>query len=84
MEFAAHVQDFLDQDLERLYPTLVGIPSITIVHSDDHILSTYDKRISEYAEVRRQRATARNMQEAVPNFDCNVNKFSEQDAFQVM
>jgi NADH dehydrogenase FAD-containing subunit len=49
-EFAAELHDFLAEDVPRLYPELKGIPSITIVQSADHILNTFDKRISEFAE----------------------------------
>lgn len=49
-EFAAELHDFLEDDVPRLYPELKGIPSITIVQSADHILNTFDKRISEFAE----------------------------------
>ena len=47
--FAAEIRDFLDQDATRYYPDLRGLASVTIVHSDDHILNLYDQRISDYA-----------------------------------
>jgi hypothetical protein len=34
----------------KLYPELKGLPSVTIVHSNDHILNVYDARISKFAE----------------------------------
>jgi|AntAceMinimDraft_11_1070367.scaffolds.fasta_scaffold53078_1 NADH:ubiquinone reductase (non-electrogenic) len=36
--------------MPRLYPALVGKITITLVQSPDHILNTYDERISKYAE----------------------------------
>ena len=34
----------------RLYPDPRGVPSVTILSSQDHILSVYDERISRFAE----------------------------------
>ena len=50
VEFAAELHDFLREDMPKLYPTLKDKLSITVVQSADHILNTYDERISKYAE----------------------------------
>ena len=48
-EFAAEMHDFLREDVPKLYPDLADKISITVVQSADHILNTYDERISKYA-----------------------------------
>ena len=50
VEFAAELHDFLRDDVPKLYPGLAEKARITVVQSADHILNTYDARISEYAE----------------------------------
>lgn len=50
VSIAAEIHDFLNQDVPKLYPELKGIPSVTIVHANDHILNVYDERISKFAE----------------------------------
>ena len=50
VNIAAEISDFLRQDAPRLYPDLRGVPSVTILSSQDHILSVYDERISRFAE----------------------------------
>eukprot|EP00898_Chlorokybus_atmophyticus_P001712 jgi/Chlat1/2541/Chrsp175S02394 len=50
VEFAAELNDFLHEDLARLYPETAGLPMITIVQSGDHILNSFDASISTYAE----------------------------------
>lgn len=49
VEFAAEMHDFLREDVPKLYPDLADKISITVVQSADHILNTYDERISKYA-----------------------------------
>ena len=49
VEFAAEMHDFLREDVPKLYPDLADKMSITFVQSADHILNTYDERISAYA-----------------------------------
>ena len=49
---AGEIEDFLRQDIPRLYPMLAGVPSVTIVHDAEHILNVYDERISRYAEAK--------------------------------
>ncbi len=50
VEFAAEVQDFLREDLSKIYPHIQGKVKVTLVQSRDHILNTYDQTISQYTE----------------------------------
>jgi NADH dehydrogenase len=52
VEFAAELDDFFNTDIPEQFPHLSGRPKITIIQSRDHILNTYDQKISEYAEKR--------------------------------
>lgn len=48
MEVAAELQDMVESDLVKVYPDLVGDVRIAVIELQDHVLSTYDRRISEY------------------------------------
>jgi len=50
VEFAAEFHDLLTQDIRALFPDLAQHVSLSLIQSQDHILNTYDKTISEYAE----------------------------------
>jgi len=50
VEFAAEVQDFLREDVGKIYPVVKDDVRVTLVQSRDHILNTYDQTISEYTE----------------------------------
>ncbi|UJR34474.1 hypothetical protein I4U23_021881 [Adineta vaga] len=51
VEFAAELSDLIHDDLKNYYPQLVSNDvKITLIQSTDHILSTMDKKISEYTE----------------------------------
>lgn len=50
VEFAAEVQDFLREDVSKIYPGIKEKVKVTLVQSRDHILNTYDQTISEYTE----------------------------------
>ncbi|CAK9857265.1 unnamed protein product [Sphagnum jensenii] len=50
VEYAAELHDLIHEDLSRLYPSLEKDATITVVQSADHILNSFDRRISEYAE----------------------------------
>ncbi|KAI3758506.1 hypothetical protein L6452_06071 [Arctium lappa] len=50
VEFAAELHDFIYEDLVKLYPMVRDLVSITLIQSGDHILNTYDSRISSFAE----------------------------------
>ncbi len=49
VEFAAELADFLEEELEKAFPHLVGTARITLVEAGRHILSSFDREISEYA-----------------------------------
>jgi NADH:ubiquinone reductase (non-electrogenic) len=49
VEFAAELADFLEEELTRSYPELVGTARITLVEGGKHILNSFDDKISEYA-----------------------------------
>jgi NADH:ubiquinone reductase (non-electrogenic) len=55
VEFAAELHDLVHEDLMCLYPELQNDVSITVLQSGDHILNTFDGRISEYAEQKFSR-----------------------------
>tara|TARA_R110002050_G_C8522286_1_gene477748 strand:- start:94 stop:501 length:408 start_codon:yes stop_codon:yes gene_type:complete len=49
VEFAAELSDFVNEDILLLFPKLEREDvTITVIQSADHILNTYDKKISEY------------------------------------
>ncbi|KAE9616849.1 putative NADH:ubiquinone reductase (non-electrogenic) [Lupinus albus] len=50
VEFAAELHDYVLEDLIKLYPTVKDIVKITLIQSGDHILNTFDERISSFAE----------------------------------
>ncbi|KAL4569877.1 hypothetical protein LXL04_025522 [Taraxacum kok-saghyz] len=52
VEFAAELHDFVHEDLAKLYPLVQNMVRITIIQSGDHILNTYDNRISTFAETK--------------------------------
>lgn len=56
VEFAAEVNDFFEEDLKQYFPNFVHDFSVVLVQSGDHILNTFDKRISEYTEAKFKRA----------------------------
>ena len=49
MEVAAELYDLIKEDLSRFYPQLAkDISRVRLVELQDHILSTYDREISDY------------------------------------
>jgi len=56
VEFAAELHDFLHEDLRRAYPLLVAEAGITLVEAGKDVLSTFDKKLRDYATAlfRRQ------------------------------
>ena len=52
MEFAAELHDFLVTEGVKNYPSIRGEARISLFQSADHILNTYDEKISKYAEQR--------------------------------
>lgn len=55
VEFAAELHDYIQEDLVKLYPMVNHLVRITIIQSGDHILNTFDARISSFAETKFQR-----------------------------
>lgn len=55
VEFSAELHDLIHEDLMGLYPELKNHVSISVLQSGDHILNTFDGRISEYAEQKFSR-----------------------------
>ncbi|KAM3395519.1 external alternative NAD(P)H-ubiquinone oxidoreductase B1, mitochondrial-like [Capsicum galapagoense] len=55
VEFAAELHDFIHEDLVQLYPSVKDLVKITVIQSGDHILNTFDERISCFAESKFQR-----------------------------
>ncbi|KAI8365447.1 hypothetical protein EDC96DRAFT_565300 [Choanephora cucurbitarum] len=57
VEFAAELSDWINEDLVKWFPKLIREDiTIHIIQSRDHILNTFDSKISEYAEKRFDRA----------------------------
>ncbi|KAL9244555.1 hypothetical protein vseg_018324 [Gypsophila vaccaria] len=50
VEFAAELHDYIVEDLVRLYPEVKDFVKISVIQSGDHILNTFDERISVFAE----------------------------------
>lgn len=55
VEFAAELHDLIYEDLLKLYPGLASYVTIKVIQSGDHILNTFDERISRFAEQKFQR-----------------------------
>ncbi|KAG6416912.1 hypothetical protein SASPL_124353 [Salvia splendens] len=55
VEFAAELHDFVHEDLVKIYPSVKDLVAISLIQSGDHILNTYDERISSFAEQKFQR-----------------------------
>ena len=49
VEFAAELNDFLLEDLQKAYPHLVAEAKITLVEATKEILSTFDEKLRRYA-----------------------------------
>lgn len=53
VELAAEIYDLLNEDLIHNYPKILrNLISVHIIQSREHILNTYDEKISEYATER--------------------------------
>ncbi|KAL0400008.1 UNVERIFIED_CONTAM: External alternative NAD(P)H-ubiquinone oxidoreductase B1, mitochondrial [Sesamum radiatum] len=55
VEFAAELHDFVYEDLVKIYPSVKDLVNISVIQSGDHILNTFDERISSFAEQKFQR-----------------------------
>ncbi|XP_078447688.1 external alternative NAD(P)H-ubiquinone oxidoreductase B2, mitochondrial-like [Wolffia australiana] len=49
VEFAAELHDFVNKDLVKIYPRARELAKILVVEAGEHILTMFDKRISEFA-----------------------------------
>merc|ERR1719359_606027 len=55
VEFAAELDDLIRGDLVKLYPEQAALAQVVLVSSSDDLLSSYDKRISDFtAELLKQ------------------------------
>ncbi|KAK7342204.1 hypothetical protein VNO80_25148 [Phaseolus coccineus] len=52
VEFSAELHDFVHEDMALLYPELKEYVKITLLEAGDHILNMFDKRITEFAELK--------------------------------
>ncbi|XP_047079519.1 external alternative NAD(P)H-ubiquinone oxidoreductase B2, mitochondrial-like [Lolium rigidum] len=50
VEFAAELHDFVSEDLSKLYPSVQHLVKISLIEAADHILTMFDKRITNFAE----------------------------------
>ncbi|XP_020209534.2 external alternative NAD(P)H-ubiquinone oxidoreductase B1, mitochondrial-like, partial [Cajanus cajan] len=55
VEFAAELHDYVQEDLVNLYPSVKDKVKITVIQSGEHILNTFDERISSFAEHKFRR-----------------------------
>ncbi|MQL83245.1 hypothetical protein Taro_015749, partial [Colocasia esculenta] len=55
VEFAAELHDFVNEDLSKLYPKIQELVKISLIEAGEHILTMFDKRITEFAERKFQR-----------------------------
>ena len=46
---AAEIYDLLNEDLRQFYPDIISSSCVKLVELQDHILSTYDREIADYA-----------------------------------
>ncbi|CDS02735.1 hypothetical protein LRAMOSA00139 [Lichtheimia ramosa] len=60
VEFAAELYDWMNEDLVKWFPKILREDiKVTIIQSRDHILNTFDVKISEYAQRRFERSGIR-------------------------
>ncbi|KAF6134148.1 hypothetical protein GIB67_013545 [Kingdonia uniflora] len=55
VEFTAELHDFVKEDLVKIYPMVQNLVRIIVVQSGDHILNTFDERVSSFVEQKFQR-----------------------------
>ncbi|CAG9464813.1 unnamed protein product [Pedinophyceae sp. YPF-701] len=56
VEVAAEIYDKIEQDLSRLYPELTKLAKVSIIELTDHVLGTYDRKISNFTKQQFERA----------------------------
>ncbi|AQK99956.1 External alternative NAD(P)H-ubiquinone oxidoreductase B3, mitochondrial [Zea mays] len=55
VEFAAELHDFVNEDLAKLYPDVKKHVNISVIEAGGHILTMFDKRITQFAEEKFKR-----------------------------
>ncbi|KAL0916984.1 hypothetical protein M5K25_014540 [Dendrobium thyrsiflorum] len=55
VEFAAELHDFVQEDLSKLYPNALELVKISLIEAGEHILTMFDKRITQFAEEKFRR-----------------------------
>nr|CAB3474463.1 unnamed protein product [Digitaria exilis] len=55
VEFAAELHDFVNEDLAKLYPDVKKYVNISVIEAGGHILTMFDKRITQFAEEKFKR-----------------------------
>ena len=61
VEVAAELHDMISEDLRKVYPSLMPFVSIKLIELQDHILSTYDRIISEYTHTEFDRSVQKHL-----------------------
>jgi NADH dehydrogenase FAD-containing subunit len=84
VEFAAELHDFLDDDISDQFPHLAPLVKVTLIQSNDHILNTYDEKISQYAEKEFRKhdiklVTGARVKEVTPDAVVYIDKQSKQE-----
>ena len=54
-ETAAEIADTIRVDMERFHPELKGVAKVTVVDSNSHVLSMFDRAIAEFATAKFRR-----------------------------
>ncbi|XP_073008528.1 external alternative NAD(P)H-ubiquinone oxidoreductase B2, mitochondrial-like isoform X1 [Typha latifolia] len=55
VEFAAELHDFVSEDLAKLYPATRDLVKISVIQHGEHILTMFDKRVTNFAEEKFRR-----------------------------
>ncbi|KAN0019272.1 hypothetical protein ACTFIU_002477 [Dictyostelium citrinum] len=55
IEGSSALYDYIKEDLSKMFPHLAKYPKITLVQSADHLLNTFDLKISNYTEKQFER-----------------------------
>ena len=63
VEVAAELQDMVESDLVKVYPDLIQHVRIAVIELQDHVLSTYDRRISDYTRQIFNRYVSQHMRQ---------------------
>ncbi|EGC36034.1 hypothetical protein DICPUDRAFT_78261 [Dictyostelium purpureum] len=56
VEASGSLHDYIKEDLSKMFPHIAQYSKITLIQSADHLLNTYDLKISEYTEGQFQRS----------------------------